>query len=42
MEFLYLPHIILDPLDVLKNQIEIVLQKYEEINQDKINNPQLS
>ena len=34
MEFLYLPHIILDPLDVLKNQIEIVLQKYE----DKIKN----
>ena len=30
MEFLYLPHIILDPLDVLKNQIEIVLQKYED------------
>ena len=34
MEFLYLPHIILDPLDVLNNQIEIVLQKYE----DKIKN----
>ena len=28
-EFLYLPHIVLDPLDVLKNQIEIILQKYE-------------
>ena len=29
-EFLYMPHIILDPLDVLNNQIEIILQKYEE------------
>ena len=28
-EFLYLPHIVLDPLDVLKNQIEIILQKFE-------------
>ena len=28
-EFLYIPHIILDPLDVLKNQIEIILLKYE-------------
>ena len=27
-EFLYIPHIILDPLDVLNNQIEIILQKY--------------
>ena len=26
IEFLYLPHIILDPLDVLNNQIEIILQ----------------
>ena len=34
IEFLYLPHIVLDPLDVLKNQIEIILQKYE----DKIKN----
>ena len=30
IEFLYLPHIILDPLDVLNNQIEIILQKYED------------
>ena len=30
IEFLYLPHIVLDPLDVLKNQIEIILQKYED------------
>ena len=30
IEFLYLPHIVLDPLDVLINQIEIILQKYEE------------
>ena len=29
-EFLYLPHIILDPLDVLNNQIEIILQKNED------------
>ena len=30
VEFLYLPHIILDPLDVLNNQIEIILQNYED------------
>ena len=29
-EFLYLPHIVLDPLDVLNNQIEIILQKNED------------
>ena len=29
-EFLYVPHIILDPLDVLSNQIEIILQKYKD------------
>ena len=29
-EFLYLPHIILDPLDVLNNQIKIILQKNED------------
>ena len=28
-EFLYIPHIVLDPLDVLKNQIEIILSKYD-------------
>ena len=29
-EFLYIPHIVLDPLDVLKNQIEIILSQYDE------------
>ena len=28
-EFLYIPHIVLDLLDVLKNQIEIILSKYD-------------
>jgi len=41
-EFLYIPHIILDPLDVLNNQIEIILQKYEDkiksLNQLNIEN----
>ena len=30
IEFLYIPHIVLDPLDVLTNQIELILQKFEE------------
>ena len=29
-EFLYVPHIVLDPLDVLNNQIEIILSRFEE------------
>ena len=29
-EFLYIPHIVLDPLDVLKNQIEIVLSQFDD------------
>lgn len=28
-EFLYIPHIILDPLDVLKNRVEIILSQFE-------------
>ena len=31
-EFLYVPHIVLDPLDVLNNQIEIILSRFEEKN----------
>ena len=29
-EFLYIPHIVLDPLDVLKNQIEIILRQFND------------
>ena len=29
-QFLYLPHIVLDPLDVLKNQIEMILKQFDE------------
>ena len=28
-EFLYIPHIVLDPLEVLKNQVEIILSQFE-------------
>ena len=29
-EFLYIPHIVLDPFDVLKNQIEIILRQFND------------
>ena len=33
-EFLFIPHIVLDPLDVLENKVEIILSQFE----NKINN----